>query len=59
MTKGKALIETRSLVGPLGHVRRDATSCEVGLWSASGWTPLAGGETFERALAALRKALGR
>jgi hypothetical protein len=55
MTKGKALLETRRLVGPSGHVRFGGGKARVGKFNHRGFVQYRVGETFDEALEKLRE----
>lgn len=56
MTKGKALIEARKILGPKAHVRFDPGlpfPCKIGTFDRA-WNGVAVGKTWEKALAEIR-----
>lgn len=58
MTKGKALLEARRILGPSAHVRFDAAlpaPCKVGTFDANGWRGVAVGKTWGSALQGIEK----
>ena len=60
MTKGKALIEARKILGDNAHVRHEARlpyPCKIGTFGfQDGWQGVAVGRTWEEALKDARRA---
>ena len=57
MTKGKALIEVRRIIGPSGHVRYEASlpmPCKVGTFDANGFKCIAVARSWGGALDQIR-----